>query len=96
VKPSMRNVPTCRSQCMTPGSGNQGNLLVEIGFLFISNLLPRPTRQLNSCIPLTRTAALCGTGTGRQGSGRTPRTPINQNSVWIDASQVGRKRRKWR
>ena len=26
---------------------------------------------------------------GRQGPGRFPRTPINENGAWIDASQAG-------
>uniref|UniRef100_A0A914LU27 peroxidase n=1 Tax=Meloidogyne incognita TaxID=6306 RepID=A0A914LU27_MELIC len=45
-------------------------------------------QQPNFCIPMTRSSVLCGTGSGRQGPGRIPRTPINENGAWIDASQV--------
>lgn len=50
--------------------------------------LRKPSKQPNFCIPMTRSNVLCGTGTGRQGAGRTPRTPVNENTAWIDASQV--------
>ena len=47
-------------------------------------------QQPNFCIPMTRSSVLCGTGSGRQGPGRIPRTPINENGAWIDASQAGK------
>ncbi|KAL3078983.1 hypothetical protein niasHS_014765 [Heterodera schachtii] len=44
--------------------------------------------SLAGCIPFKRSGVLCGTGAGRTGPGRTPRTPMNMNSAWVDASQI--------
>uniref|UniRef100_A0A183C816 ShKT domain-containing protein n=1 Tax=Globodera pallida TaxID=36090 RepID=A0A183C816_GLOPA len=44
--------------------------------------------SLAGCIPFKRSGVLCGTGSGRTGPGRTPRTPVNMNSAWVDASQI--------
>lgn len=36
------------------------------------------------CIPFSRSIPLCGTGP----TGQTPRTPMNENTAFIDASNV--------
>ncbi|CAK5096126.1 unnamed protein product [Meloidogyne enterolobii] len=45
-------------------------------------------QQPNFCIPMTRSSVLCGTGSGRQGPGRIPRTPINENGASMEAIQI--------
>ena len=47
--------------------------------------IPRHDVKQGQCIPLTRSIPLCGTGTTGM---RTPRTPMNENTAFIDGSQA--------
>uniref|UniRef100_A0A915DHU7 peroxidase n=1 Tax=Ditylenchus dipsaci TaxID=166011 RepID=A0A915DHU7_9BILA len=46
--------------------------------------IPRHDTRQGTCIPFTRSIPLCGTGP----TGRVPRTPMNENTAFIDASQI--------
>lgn len=47
--------------------------------------IPRHDAKQGQCIPMTRSIPLCGTGTA---GSRTPRSPMNENTAFIDASQI--------